>query len=201
MTEDAPQAAEAAPETQTAADEADVLATLQQENLQLRAEIDQLGQAQSEASTQQERLADAEAANEQLRHRYASVAMRQALAEAAANVGLAPEAAGAYAHRFRCEIDADGATRVEPNPTEFLLQELKDNPLLRQSVERARQERSARAVASGAAEVGQADPVELLASLDRNPARKAQFIRRHGTAGYVDLARRARRKGYGRTGS
>lgn len=197
MSEDVTQAAEAPAESdsagQPAPNEADVLETLQQENLQLKAEIDRLAEAHSQVGAQRERLADAEAANEHLRHRYAHVAMRQALAEAAVNVGLAPEAAGAYAHRFRCEIDADGTARIEPNPTEFLLRELKDNPLLRQSVERARQARSARAVASGAAEVGQADPAELLASLDRNPTRKAQFIRRHGTAGYVDLARRARR--------
>ena len=45
-------------------------------------------------------------------------------------------------------------------------------------------------------DVADADPVELVASLDRRADRKARFIRRHGTQAFLDLAAAARRKGY-----
>ncbi len=177
-------------------DEANVLDTLQQENEQLKAKIEELVSSQQALEGQQTRLREAETVNDQLRQRYANVALKQALSDAAATLGLSREAADVYARRFRCEIDAEGNTRIEPNPTEFLLAELRDNPLLRQSISRGRQHRQAAAVVHGAAEVDDADPVELLAVLDRNPGRKAQFIRRHGTQAFVDLARKARRKGH-----
>ena len=176
--------------------EADVLEALQQENEQLKARIDELSAAGEDLDAQQQRLSDAQEANEQLRRRYADVALRQAIGDAASSLGLSQEAAAVYARRFRCEVNADGETRVEPNPTEFLLGELQSNPLLRQSVARGRQARQAAAVVHGAADLDDADPVELLSVLDRDPSRKAQFIRRHGTQAFVDLARTARRKGY-----
>ncbi|MCX7058801.1 MAG: hypothetical protein NTZ79_16955 [Proteobacteria bacterium] len=36
----------------------------------------------------------------------------------------------------------------------------------------------------------------LMTSLDRSAARKARFIARHGSQGYLELAARARGKGY-----
>jgi hypothetical protein len=187
---------EQTPEDQTPAPgEAEMLEALQQENAQLKAKMDELVSAQEELADQEERLREAVELNDQLRQRYADVALKQAVGEAATNLGLSREAAGIYTRRFRCEIDADGTARVEPNPTEFLLAELRENPLLRQSVSRGRQERQAAAVVHGAADVDDADPVELLAVLDRHPARKAQFIRRHGTQAFVDLARKARPDG------
>ena len=73
-----------------------------------------------------------------------------------------------------------------------------ENPLLRQSVEHGRLDRSAAAVTDGATEVTEVDPVELITALDRSASRKAQFIARHGAQAFIDLAEAARRKGYRR---
>jgi len=121
---------EQTPEDQNAAPgEGEMLEALQQENARLKAKMDELVSAQEELADQQERLREAEELNEHLRQRYADVALRQAVSEAAANLGLSREAAGIYSRRFRCEIGADGTARIEPNPTEFLLAELRENPL------------------------------------------------------------------------
>ena len=191
-----------APAVSSAPSQADTLAALQQENQHLKARIDELV-ADSAARADDQRLAQAEQANAQLRQRLTGLALTQGLAQAAANVGLSDQAAGVYAHRFRCTLDDEGRPRIEPNPTEFLLRELQDNPLLKQSAQREASQRQARAVVSGACDVAQADPVELLAALDRDPSRKAQFISRHGSAAFIDLAAKARvkRAGHSRIGS
>lgn len=174
--------------------DADTLAALQQENAHLQARVDELLAAVQDASAQRDLLDQAERDNAALRTHYAAAALNQALAQAAANVGLSTQAAAAYAHRFQCQVAGDGEVRIEPNPTEFLLREVQDNPLLRQSLQRSASQRQARAVVNGAADVDQVDPVELLTALDRDPARKAQFIARHGSAAFIDLAARARAK-------
>lgn len=175
---------------------AEVLAGLQEENHRLKEKIEELSSQQDEARAAAERLEDAAEANEQLRNRYREVALTEAVRQAADNLGIPAEVAAIYSHRFKCTVDADGTVHVEPNPTEFLLAELKNDPLLQQSVSRAKQVRRAAAVTSGAQAVDDADPVELMTVLDRNASRKARFIARHGMQSYVDLAAKARRKGY-----
>ncbi len=189
MSETSPLAA-----TAPAPTDADTLAALQQENAHLQARVDELLAAVQDAGAQHDLLEQAERDNAALRTRYASAALNQALAQAAANVGLSAQAAAAYAHRFQCRVAGDGEVRIEPNPTEFLLVEVRDNPLLRQSLQRQASQRQTRAVVNGAAAVDQVDPVELLAALDRDPARKAQFIARHGSAAFIELAAKARAK-------
>ena len=195
MTQDERAEARETGATEVAPEQA-ALEQLQQENRRLRGQIEQLSErnAQDEGLTQ--RLDEAEQANDQLRRRYAGAAMTEAMARAAKAVGISPEAAGAYAHRFRCEVDAEGQVRIEPNPTEFLLEQVRDNPLLRDSADRHRETAEARAVINGAAPASEADPVALMTSLDRSAARKARFIARHGSQGYLELAARARGKGY-----
>jgi hypothetical protein len=180
------------PQEQTAA----ALQQLQEENQQLRRRIDELAEQQAEGEGLTERLGEVERTNDELRRRYAAAALNEAIGRAAQAVGISHEAAAVYAHRFRCEVDTEGEARIEPNPTEFLLEELRDNPLLRDSAQRHRQHAEAGAVINGAIPAEQADPVQLMASLDRSPARKARFIARHGTQSYLDLAARARMKGY-----
>ena len=46
---------------------------------------------------------------------------------------------------------------------------------------------------AGAVDIEKVDSVELIASLDRNPARKTRFIARHGVKEYLRLCDRARR--------
>lgn len=183
-----------AQETQAA--EAATLDQLQEENRRLRGQIEQLSERQVQDEGLTQRLDEAEQTNDQLRRRYAAAAMTEAMARAAKAVGISPEAAGAYAHRFRCEVDAEGKVQIEPNPTEFLLEQVRDNPLLRESAHRQREAAQARAVIDGAAPAAEADPVALMTSLDRSAARKARFIARHGSQGYLELAARARGKGY-----
>lgn len=175
---------------------AEVLAGLQEENHRLKEKIEELSSLQEEARTASQRLEDAVEANEQLRRRYGEVALAEAVRKAAENLGIPAEAAAIYSHRFKCTADADGTVHVEPNPTEFLVAELKNDPLLQQSVSHGRQVRQAVAVASGARAVDDTDPVELMTVLDRDPSKKARFIARHGMESYVDMAARARRKGY-----
>ena len=176
--------------------QADLLENLQKENEQLRAKLDELAAARQDQEALSQRLEQAEQAGNQLRQRYKTMALSQAVNEAAGSLGISPEAAGMYSSRFSCELDGDGQLRIEPNPTELLVKELRANPLLRQSADRGRQQRQAAAVVNGAADIEEADPVELITALDRKPARKAQFITRHGAQAFVDLAEAARRKGY-----
>ena len=74
-------------------DEANVLDTLQQENEQLKAKIEELVSSQQALEGQQTQLREAETANDQLRQRYANVALKQALSDAATTLGLSREAA------------------------------------------------------------------------------------------------------------
>ena len=175
---------------------AEVFAGLQEENRQLQDKIEELSSLQEEARTADQRLEDATEANEQLRKRYGQLALAEAVRQAADNLGIPAEVAAIYSHRFNCTADVDGTVNIEPNPTEFLVAELKNDPLLQQSVSRGRQVRQAAAVTSGAQAVDDADPVEVMTVLDRDASKKARFIARHGMESYVDLAARARRKGY-----
>ena len=175
---------------------AEILVALDEEDRRLKEKIEELSSLQEQARTADQRLEDAAEANEQLRKRYGQLALAEAVRQAADNLGIPAEVAAIYSHRFKCTADADGTVHIEPNPTEFLVAELKNDPLLQQSVSRGRQVRQAAAVANGARAVDDADPVELMTVLDRDPSKKARFIARHGMESYVDLAARARRKGY-----
>ncbi len=79
--------------------------------------------------------------HEEIRRRYKKLALADAIRKAADGLGIPAEVASVYFHRFDCEIEKDGLVRVRPNPTEFLLSELKSDPLLQESVLRARQAR------------------------------------------------------------
>lgn len=48
--------------------------------------------------------------------------------------------------------------------------------------------------------VSEDDPVDLVAYLDRNPARRYEFIRRHGREKFFKLVRDAKQRGYRRPG-
>ena len=189
---DDPQDAPPAEETT----DADVVASLQDENQRLWDRIEQMKAARDEAADTAQQLAEAVEANDDLRKRYTEFALAESVRQAAEAVGMPRELAAVYTHRFTCRLNEAGQVHVEPNPTEFLLKELKSDPLLQQSVARARQEKNAAAVVHGADDVDEADPVELMTVLDRNPGKKARFIGRHGTDAFVGLAERARRKGY-----
>ena len=132
-----------------------------------------------------------------LKERYEELALAEAMRQAAENLGIPPEVAAIYAHRFKCMAADNGDLRIEPDITELLISELKNDPLLQHTVTRSKQLRQTAAAAIGGVEaIGSADPVELMAMLDHNSEKKARFIARHGMEQYVDLAARARRKGY-----
>ena len=174
------------------------LETLQQANDALTAQIDDLLAAQGDRATLTDRLASAEAESETLRSHCRDLAVAHALDEAAAAVGIAPQAAAMFRSRFTCTLDDAGGATIEPDPADVLAGELETNPLLRQSVDRRAADVRAAAVANGAVKVADVDPVALMGSLDRVPARKARFITRHGPQAFLDLAAAARRNGYRR---
>jgi len=176
--------------------QAGLLATLQRENTRLEARIEELVRTGRDQQSLAGRLAEAEAENGELRRRYAETALAHAVDTTAVDLGISPKAAEVFRSRFACEIDSDGQARITPDPAEVLSAELAGNPLLRESVEHGRLDRSAAAVVDGAAEATEVDPVELMSALDRSASRKAQFIARHGAQGFIDLAEIARRKGY-----
>jgi len=99
-----------------------------------------------------------------------------------------------HAHRFRCEIDAEGKVAVAPDPIEYFEAELRRDPSLRAAAESLAAGRQADAVTDGAVDVDRADPAELLAALDRSVAKKTRFIARHGVQAYLELCDRVRRR-------
>ena len=199
MSNDTPNETATTDDAQTPAQtQADTLEALQQANDALTAQIDDLLAAQGDRATLTDRLASAEAESETLRSRCRDLAVACALDEAAAAVGIAPQAAAMFRSRFTCTLDAAGTATIEPDPADVLAGELETNPLLRQSVDRRAADVRAAAVANGAVEIADVDPVELMGSLDRVPARKARFITRHGPQAFLDLAAAAQRNGYRR---
>lgn len=174
----------------------ELLEALQKENDELKAGIADAADARAERLAMAERLAQAEKDSDHLRQQFAELAVVHALDEAAVRAGVSPQSAAMYRSRFTCHLDADGRPKIEPDPAELLEGEIRSNPLLRESLERSRQDRQASAVTGGATEIGETDPVDLMAALDRNAARKAQFIHRHGAQAFIDLAEAARREGY-----
>jgi len=190
-----------APLTEAPADEPQrpdaqqVVTDLQDENQRLRQQIEHLQTAHSEVATVSQDLADAAEENEQLRKRLGQLAVTDSLRIAAEKLGLTGDVVAPHVHRFNCRIDPGGQVRIDPNPTEFLLDELKRDPLLARAAEEAERSRRADAAIHTTVGAGASDPVELLSVLDRDPGKKARFIARHGTEAFVDLANRARRQG------
>jgi len=184
------------PSEQTSPSREEVLESLQKENDELKARIAEALEAQADRQALAERLTQAEKDSDRLRQRYAELAVVHALDEAAIRAGISPESAAMYRSRFTCHLDAEGRPQIDPDPAELLEGEIRSNPLLRESLEHSRQDRQASAVAGGATEIGETDPADLMAALDRNAARKARFIHRHGAQAFIDLAEAARRKGY-----
>ncbi|MFP4354056.1 MAG: hypothetical protein ACLFUJ_02945 [Phycisphaerae bacterium] len=166
----------------------DPIESIQQENQQLRQRIEALQDKQSQLDQQAEKLESDRQANSALRRRCSELELRAQLDRAAESVGISPQVAHSFAHRFETSIDAEGKVTIQPNPTETLLGELRSNPLLKASQDSRRQ------TAAAAAPDQAQDPAALLAMLDRNPARKAEFISRHGTEALLKLAGRCRKR-------
>ena len=190
----ADQQQESAAPQQQAISQAEVLEKLQAENEGLKARLEEAASAAQEHEELDRRLAEAETRNGQLRARLAAAAIREAVMGAADEVGISPASARTQEHKFRCDIDDDGRATVSPDPVEFFGDQMRNDPALRAAADRRAAQQRATAVADGAADVEQGDPVELMAALDRSAAKKTRFIARHGVQAYLELCDRARRK-------
>jgi len=172
-------------------DRQEVIADLQAQNDGLQQQIEQLQAARTDPDDTAARLELAAEENDQLRDCYAQLSLRESLRKAADTLGLAGDVVGLYGHRFHCTVTADGGVRIEPNPTEFLVEQLRNDPLLARAAEKGQQRGNAEAVVHGIRKPETADPVQLLAVLDGDPKRKARFVAKHGAEALLDLARRA----------
>ena len=170
-----------------------MLDTLQSENEGLKARLSEAALAAENREDSETLLREAQTENQQLRSRLAASAVRVAVARAAEQLGIPPAMGRLHACKFQCELDAGGEATVTPDPAEYFQAELKRDPTLRAAVEGLAAHQRAAAATVGAVDVEKVDPVELIASLDRNPARKTRFIARHGVQAYLKLCDRARR--------
>jgi hypothetical protein len=180
-------------EPQPSQEPQDVLETLRAENEGLKA---QLLEAQSATEGRQDsdaQLQEAQTENQRLRRRLTASAADTAVLRAAEQLGIPTALAKMHSHKFTCELDSDAQVTITPDPVEFFESELKRDPTLRAAVDSLSVNRRSIAAAAGAVDIEKADPVELLSSLDRNPARKTRFIARHGVKAYLELCDRARR--------
>ena len=174
--------------------QAEVLEKLQAENEGLKARLEKATSAALEHEELDRRLAEAQMRNGKLRARLAAAAIREAVTGAADQVGISPASARTQEHKFRCDIDDDGRATVTPDPVEFFGDQMRADPSLRAAAEQRAVQQRAAAVADGAVDVEQTDPVELMAALDRSAAKKTRFIARHGVQAYLELCDRARRE-------
>ena len=170
-----------------------MLETLQSENEGLKARLAEAASAAENREDSDTLLREAQTENHQLRSKLAASAVRVAVARAAEQLGIPAAMGRLHACKFQCELDAGGEATVTPDPVEYFEAELKRDPTLRAAVEGLAAHQRAAAATVGAVDVEKVDPVELIASLDRNPARKTRFIARHGVKAYLDLCARARR--------
>jgi len=171
----------------------DMLDTLRAENEGLKARLAEAQLAADSRESSDTLLCQAQTENQQLRSRLSASASGVAVGRAAERLGIPAATARMHAHKFTCELGADGEATVTPDPVEFFQAELKRDPLLRASVDGLAAHQRTIAATVGAIDVEKVDPAELLASLDRNPARKTRFIARHGVKAYLSLCDRARR--------
>ena len=185
--------AEQIPDETSGPDEATVLKLLQQENESLNVQIQDLSAVRDEALETGQQLQLQQDANAILRKRCASLLINEAVSCGARSLSIPVEAAMIYAHQFSCNFDDEGVPAISPNPTEFLLGQLGSDPLLRNSVARSQDIAATTSVIAGITSLDDSDPKQLLGELDRSPARKGQFIARHGTKALLDLAAKTRR--------
>lgn len=172
---------------------------LQAENEKLRRQLEAIQAADRQHQQRDERLKEQEKANQRLREELTEKALKEAIRAAAEDVGIDPDLAMLQAHRFQCSVGEDGAAEVEPNPTEVLLKLSKTDPVFRRDTAAAAEKRKHRAAIDGAAAVEAADAVDLIAHLDRNPARRYEYIQKHGKEKFFELLRTAKRRGYRRS--
>jgi len=178
---------------------AERLAALEAENTALRGQVEVLTAVRDDAGTRDERLAQAEAVNAALREQAGAAILDAGLRSAAETLDLDPGlVAGIYGHHFEAVPAENGAFKIEPNPTEFLAQKARTDPLLKRSSAAGQQSRASRnvmtCVASG--DVGSLTNEQVTAlvdGLDRNSTHKVDFIKKHGANVYIGLTNRARR--------
>jgi hypothetical protein len=170
-----------------------MLDTLRSENEGLKARLAEAARAVDSREDSDTLLREAHTENQQLRSRLAASAAGVAVSRAAEQLGIPAAMGRMHAHKFQCDVDADGEATITPDPVEFFEAELKRDPTLRAAADNLAAQQRASAATVGAVDVEKVDPVELLASLDRNPARKTRFIARHGVQAYLELCSRARR--------
>jgi hypothetical protein len=168
------------------------LRRLEEENQTLQDRLHELTQLQEASRDDREQLDRLQEQNQALRGRYAALALSDALTNAAGKLGISAQAAMLHKHRFQCRLDDQGRPSISPNPTETLLTEMKNDPLLAASGRALQDRDQASAANTGTVAPEKLDPVRLLRQLDRDPRAKTQFISRHGPGAYIDLADRAR---------
>lgn len=171
-----------------------MLDTLRSENEGLKARLAEAALVAEGREDSETLLREAHTENQQLRSRLAAAAVRVAIGRAAEQLGIPPAMGRILAHKFQCDVDAAGEATVTPDPVEFFEAELRRDPTLRAAADSFAAQQRAAAATVGAVDVEKVDPVELIASLDRNPVRKTRFIARHGVQVYLELCDRARRQ-------
>jgi len=169
------------------------LDTLRAENDGLKTRLAEAEHADDNRQDSETILRDAQNENLQLRSKLTAAARGDAIGRAAEQLGVPAAMARMHAHKFTCELDSAGQATITPDPVEFFQGELQRDPTLQAAVDALAASRRSIAAAAGAVELDTVNPVELLASLDRNPARKTRFIARHGVKAYLELCDRARR--------
>ncbi|MBT3201164.1 MAG: hypothetical protein HN350_14780 [Phycisphaerales bacterium] len=174
-------------------DQQTTLDTLRAENDGLKTRLAEAQQAADNRQDSDAILRDAQNENLQLRTKLTAAARGDAIGRAAEQLGVPAAMARMHVHKFTCELDADGQATITPDPVEFFQAELKRDPTLQAAVDALAVSRRSSDAASGTVELDSVNPVELLVSLDRNPARKTRFIARHGVKTYLELCDRARR--------
>ena len=177
-------------------DAAEPLDRLQAENDALRQQLETLRAGADSDADDADRLAEQKRINDGLRKELASKALTEALRAAADEVGIDPDLAALQATRFTCTVDDTGRADVVPNPVETFLKLSKTDPLFRRADRAGKDRRDEPGPAPDAAAVNESDAVDLVAYLDRNPARRYEFIRRHGRERFFELVRTAKRRGY-----
>jgi len=175
----------------TDAEPADELQQLRAENEDLRQQLQALRARADGEPEDAELLAEQRRINEGLRKELAAKALAEALRSAADEVGIDPNLAAAQADRFRCTVHDDGRIDLTPDPVETFRDLARSDPQFANPADTDRPNQQADPAA-----VNESDPVDLIAWLDRNPAKRYEFIRRHGRGRFFELLRTAKRRGY-----
>ena len=184
-------------DARSGASDAEKLAALEAENEGLRRQVEQLMAMTEDRATRDARLAAAEAENARLQGQATEAVVSEALAKAAENLDIEPATVlSMYRHHFQAVPTGGGAYRVEPNPTEFLLQRMRSDAFLEASRRRQQEEHAG----DMAIDNPGGDAAKVLAALDRSPSAKADWIQKHGQETFHQLVRNAEVGGYKRQG-